>query len=94
MSLQFEWDAAKAHSNWVKHGIRFEEAVTVFADPRALTIYDGDHSTDEDRFHPIGYSERLRVLLVVHCDREERIRIITARRATSQEQRLYETDAE
>lgn len=90
MSLTFEWDDAKAQQNERKHLVSFEEAATVFADPLALTIDDPMHSQQEDRFVTIGESARSRLLVVVHTDRDERVRIISARAATSRERRDYE----
>lgn len=90
MSLDFEWDPRKALSNRRKHGVSFEEAATVFADPLALTIHDPLHSEEEDRFVTIGESERLRVLVVVFTERAEKIRIISARFATRRERKQYE----
>lgn len=90
MAVQFEWDDAKSRSNQTKHGVSFEEAVTVFADPQALTIFDEAHSEYEDRFHTVGLSMFTRIVLVVHCDRQDVVRIISARKATSQERRMYE----
>ncbi len=94
MSLNFEWDESKSRSNQQKHGVSFEEAVTVFADSSALTIYDEGHSVTEDRFHTIGLSMFVRVLLVVHCERGSVIRIISARPATTKERRLYENQTD
>ncbi len=85
--LHFDWDPRKASANRAKHGVAFEEALTVFADEAALLISDPDHSEDEERFVLLGRSAVLRVLVVVHCDRESTsvIRIISARRATRTE---------
>ncbi|MCC6679557.1 MAG: BrnT family toxin [Phycisphaeraceae bacterium] len=92
MALTFEWDDEKSRSNQARHGVSFTEAVTVFADPRALTIYDQDHSSEhEDRFKTIGLSEKTRVLLVVHCDRSQNIRLISARKANATEKKLYDS---
>ncbi len=90
-SLRFEWDPAKASVNARKHGVSFEEAQSVFADERARVIDDPDHSDEEDRFILLGLSSSLRVLVVVHCYRAEDsvIRIISARKATREEQRFY-----
>jgi uncharacterized DUF497 family protein len=88
--LQFEWDSEKAASNLGKHGVSFEEAATVFADPLSLTAFDPDHSQDEDRFITMGLSSAGRLIVVAHTDRDERIRIISARLATPREQRAYE----
>ena len=89
--LHFDWDPRKASANRAKHGITFEEALTAFADEAALLIPDPDHSDDEERFVLLGMSALLRVLVVVHCDREAAgvIRIISARKATSHEKKIY-----
>jgi uncharacterized DUF497 family protein len=84
----FEWDSTKAESNLAKHGISFPEAATVFADPFAVYIDDG---SGEGRMVVIGTSLRERVLFVVHVERGERDRIISARRATAGERQVYET---
>lgn len=91
MTLRFEWDPRKAAANLRKHGVSFEDAQTVFADERARLIDDPDHSADEDRFLLLGLSSSLRILVVSHCYREAEglIRIISARRATRDEQRSY-----
>jgi uncharacterized protein len=91
MSLRFEWDPRKAEANLRKHGVSFEDAQSVFADERARLIDDPDHSADEDRFLLLGLSSSLRVLVVAHCYREAGgvIRIISARKATREEQRFY-----
>ena len=90
--LIFEWDEKKAHQNIKKHGISFEEAATVFGDPFSITIYDPLHSKDEDRFVILGMSNKDRVLVVIHSDRHDRIRIISARKATKKEIRQYESN--
>jgi uncharacterized DUF497 family protein len=90
--VSYEWDPAKAAENVKKHRVSFEEAASVFLDPAALTFGDPDHSEDEDREITIGRSARQRVLFVAHVSREGRIRIISARRATRQEQRQYEEE--
>jgi uncharacterized protein len=90
MALIFEWDADKAQSNERKHGVTFEEASTVFADPFASTIYDPDHSDDEDRYLSLGLSSENRVLVVSFTDRDEKIRIISARVASRRERKQYE----
>jgi len=91
MSLRFEWDPRKAAANFRKHGVSFEDAESVFADERARRIDDPDHSADEDRFLLLGLSSSLRLLVVAHCYREAGgiIRIISARKATREEQRFY-----
>ncbi len=91
MTLKFEWDPRKASANKKKHGVSFEEARTVFFDENAKLINDPDHSEDEDRFVLLGISSALRVILVCHCYRAEggAIRIISARKASSQESKQY-----
>lgn len=87
----FEWDPAKAASNLQKHGVSFEEAATVFDDPLSLTICDPDHSEDEERFVTIGQSKNGTLVVVSHCDRANRIRIINCRYPTPRERRDYES---
>lgn len=70
--LRFDWDAAKAAANQRKHGVSFDEASTAFSDDHALLLDDPDHSPDEDRFLLLGLGASLRLLVVVHCYREER----------------------
>jgi uncharacterized DUF497 family protein len=88
--VKFEWDDKKAISNLKKHGISFEEASTVFGDWLAITIEDPLHSESEDRFIIIGKSELLNTLVVVHVERSEAVRIISARPASKNEQKFYE----
>jgi uncharacterized protein len=90
-SLRFEWDPGKAKLNERKHGVSFEEAQSVFSDERARLIDDPDHSEAEERFILLGLSSSLRVLVVAHCYRASAniIRIISARKATREEQRNY-----
>jgi len=90
-TLRFEWDDRKATANAKKHGVKFEEARSVFVDERAKLIDDPDHSETEDRFVLLGLSSAIRLLLVCHCYRGEGnvIRIISARKATAQESRNY-----
>ena len=91
MALSFEWDRGKADANRRKHGVDFREATTVFRDTLSSTICAPDHSTlTEERELPIGLSHRQRLLVVAHCKRGGRIRIINARPATRQERRVYE----
>ena len=91
--LEFEWDDAKARKNATKHGVTFEEAQSVFGDQLSSTFPDPDHSFEEDRLITIGTSERNRVLVVSHTDREGRTRIISARKATRRERSAYEEEA-
>ena len=86
--MEFEWDAAKAASNLRKHGVDFADAVTVFDDDLAITIPDPD--SEEERFITTGVDAVGRLLVVVYAWREERVRIISARRATRRERRTYE----
>ena len=89
--LSFAWDETKNAVNWRKHRVTFEEARAAFFDPYAALFYDDEHSGWEDRFLLLAMSPRRRVLLICHCYREEEsvIRIISARRATSAERKLY-----
>ena len=89
--LRFVWDKAKAGENIRKHAVSFEEASTVFADENARLKHDPDHSQTEDRFLLLGFSAKLRMLIVCHAYREkdEVIRIISARKATPNERRQY-----
>ena len=87
----FAWDENKNTLNKKNHGVSFEESKTVFYDENALLEYDENHSDNEDRFRILGYSVEGNLLLVVHCIREESvIRIISARKATNNEQKNYE----
>jgi uncharacterized DUF497 family protein len=88
--LTFEWDAAKAASNLAKHSVGFEEAATVFGDPLSVTIFDPAHSQAEDRFIILGRSHLDKLLVVVHTERGDNIRIISARRASRRERKQYE----
>jgi uncharacterized DUF497 family protein len=88
--MQFEWDPEKAQANRKKHGVSFEEAVTVFYDPLSATFDDVDHSVGERRLITIGFSSRGRLLVVSHTERGEALRIISARRATAHERKKHE----
>ena len=89
--ILFEWDERKSESNKAKHKVSFEEAQTVFFDSNARVIFDPDHSQDEDRFIILGLSSALRVLVVCHCVKKggELIRIISARKANTNEKKQY-----
>ena len=90
--MEFEWDASKAEANARKHGVSFQEASTVFADPLELTIDDPDHSEDEYRFLSMGRTDRDRLVVVSYTEREQnRIRIVNARAASAAEIRRYES---
>jgi uncharacterized DUF497 family protein len=88
--VKFEWDPEKAAHNLQKHGVSFEESSSVFGDPLAGTISDPRHSTGEARFVTIGMTPAQRLLVVVHTDRNGRIRIISARPATRAEKKKHE----
>ena len=88
--MELEWDEEKNAANVQKHGVSFEEASTVFGDPLSDTFDDPDHSAEEYRFITTGRSEKGRVVIVAHTDRDDRIRIISARELTRQERRSYE----
>ncbi len=90
MSLIFEWDEKKADDNSRKHGVSFDEAKTVFNDPFSVTIYDPDHSSDEERYIDIGLSSKGRLIVVSYGERRERIRIISSRETTRKEKEEYE----
>jgi hypothetical protein len=83
----FEWDVAKAAANELKHGVRFEEAAQAFTDPRSVDFADAAHP---DRLVTVAMSPRKRILYVVTTERGSRTRIVSARRASSHEQRIYE----
>jgi uncharacterized DUF497 family protein len=86
----FEWDRRKDEGNRRKHGVAFTEAVTAFADSLSVTIGDPDHSEGEERFILLGRSNRGRLLVVTHTDRDECTRIISVREASRRERRQYE----
>lgn len=94
MRIEFDWDRAKAASNAAKHGVTFQEAMTVFIDPFARTILDPDHSADEERWVTMAEAATGNLLVVVHTWREmdpfrTAVRIISARRPTRREARQY-----
>ena len=90
--MKFEWDARKAKRNFAKHRVSFEEATTVFLDPLSATGDDPDHSANEHRFITIGLSTSGRLLTVSHTERDDSIRIISARRSTKEEREIYEEE--
>ena len=94
MALVFEWDPRKARKNLAVHGVSFDEASTAFRDPLSVTVADPLHSEDEERFVLMGQSHRNRILVVVHTERGDRIRIISARVAKKKETKRYEENAE
>ncbi|MBD2336402.1 BrnT family toxin [Calothrix sp. FACHB-156] len=88
--MEFEWNPNKAVLNIEKHGVSFQEAATVFNDPLSMTFSDPAHSIGENRYLIIGISGSGNLLIVAHTDRGEKIRVISARKATPQERRFYE----
>ena len=88
--MEFEWDPNKARVNLSKHTVSFDEAKTVFQDPFYIVFDDPDHSFEEDRCVAIGQSIQSRLLFLSYTERENRIRLISARKATSNERELYE----
>ena len=88
--MRLEWDARKARQNLRKHGVSFKEASSVFFDPLSVTGDDPDHSLDEKRLITFGVSSFGRLLVVAHTERGDAIRIISARRTTRAERKLYE----
>jgi uncharacterized DUF497 family protein len=95
MNYNFEWDPKKAKSNISKHKISFEDAISIFKDENAISIYDEEHSFNEDRWITIGMDFKTRTLVVIHTfvtveNENWNIRIISARKATKNEQKTYE----
>ena len=88
--LHFDWDPEKAKLNQEKHGVTFPEAATAFGDPLSVTIPDPEHSVGEARFILLGLSYQSRLVVVVHTETDDLIRIISARLATRGERRSYE----
>jgi uncharacterized protein len=88
--MKIEWDPKKAKNNLKKHGVSFEEAATALSDPMAATGHDPDHSLYEERFITFGVSENDRLLAISHTEEKETIRIISARKASKGELKLYE----
>ena len=90
MKVTFEWDEVKARENLRKHGVAFDEGKTIFSDPFLLTLPDIGSSETEERYVNIGLSAKGRVLVLIHTERQGKIRIITCRKATASERRYYE----
>lgn len=90
MSIEFQWDQEKALQNVKKHGVSFEEAATAFYDTLSMTIRDTEHSMKENRFILLGLSNQGRLLVVAHTDRKNKVRLISARPATSKERKNHE----
>lgn len=87
--MRFEWDLAKARHNLAKHGVSFESASTAFGDPLSFTVFDSEHSDEEDRFALLGSTHSGRLVVVIHVYDSEIVRIISARLATKRERRTY-----
>ncbi len=87
--FNFEWDDQKAANNQLKHGVSFDEALSVFGDAMALTFADSDHADNEDRSRTYGMSNKSRLLVVIHTERQNGIRLISARKATRYEKSIY-----
>lgn len=90
--IEFQWDPKKARDNLSKHGVSFEEAKSVFFDEYARQFFDEGHSGSEERFIMLGVSNRSRILVVCHCERDigNTIRLISARKATANERQYYQ----
>ncbi len=90
--ISFAWDLKKNSENIKKHGISFDEAKSVFYDDNARMMHDPDHSEYEERFLILGLSEKLNILVVCHCyhEKDNIIRIISARKATKYEKNQYQ----
>ena len=88
--MQFDWDKNKAARNLSKHGVSFEEAKTVFDDPLYVDFYDPDHSESEERYLIVGESDRGRLLIVSYTEREDSVRLISAREVMRTEREAYE----
>jgi uncharacterized DUF497 family protein len=90
MKLTFEWDEVKAKANFKKHKVSFEEGKTIFNDPFLFTFPDSEHSIKEERYVNISLSAKGRILVLTHTERQDKIRIISCRKATARERRFYE----
>ena len=87
--MKYEWDVSKAKRNWLKHGVRFADAVTALSDSSALTVED-HFSIEEMRFITVGMDAHLNLLVVVYTHHREAVRIISARKADKNEMKAYE----
>ena len=90
MKLTFEWDEVKSKVNLQKHKVSFEEGKTIFNHPFLFTFPDNVHSSNEDRFINIGLSANGLILVLTHTERQDKIRIISCRKATARERKFYE----
>ncbi len=87
--MRFEWDPIKARLNLAKHGVSFLDAATAFGDPLSFAVFDPDHSDDENRFVLLGSTTSGRLIVVIHSDDGDTVRIISARLANRRERRRY-----
>jgi hypothetical protein len=92
LELKFEWDEDKGKLNQKKHGVSFEEAASIFNDPLSINFDDPEHSLEENRYIIIGLSNQGRYLFVSHTERDDKIRLISARLVTPKERRYYERE--
>lgn len=90
MARHFEWDPDKAKRNMQKHQVSFDEASTIFDDSQFIMFLDEEHSDAEERYITIGLSHKRRLLMVAHTERGDKVRIISARKATKNEEKFYE----
>ena len=88
--MRFEWDKKKSKSNLAKHRVSFDEAATAFDDPLYIDFFDPEHSDDEHRYIRVGRSEQRRILVVSYTERNDKVRVISARVATNNERKAYE----
>ncbi len=88
--MEFEWNKTKARINLAKHGVSFDEAITVFDDPLYVDFFDPDHSDNEERYIIVGQSKQTRLLVVSYTERGQKVRAISAREATQKERNAYE----
>lgn len=88
--MEFVWDPIKAANNLRRHNISFHEAATVFGDPLSMTVFDPDHSVEENRYITMGMSQHEHMLMVAHTEQNDHVRIISARELTGRERRQYE----
>ena len=88
--MQCDWNPEKAARNFSKHGVSFEEAATIFEDPLFVVFADPRHSVEKRRFIIIGETAKRKLLMVAYTERSEKVRIISARKATRKERTVYE----
>ena len=90
MKPHFEWSTEKAKINLQKHQVDFDEASTIFDDPQFITFLDEEHSFEDERYITIGLTNANRFLMVAHTERNDKIRIISARKVTKDEEKFYQ----